>query len=115
VEGAGGKLIVMEEEQERIGQEAVEAVEKVSGPEDLIYCLYTSGSTGQPKGVLVEHRNVVRLLVNERMPFEFGAQDVWSMFHAYNFDFSVWEMYGALLRGGKLVVVPREVIWRGRR
>jgi amino acid adenylation domain-containing protein len=76
-------------------------------PDNLIYCLYTSGSTGTPKGVLLEHRNVTRLLVNDRLQFTFGADDVWTMFHTYCFDFSVWEMYGALLYGGKLVVVPR--------
>jgi amino acid adenylation domain-containing protein len=78
-------------------------------PDNLIYCLYTSGSTGTPKGVLLEHRNVVRLMVNSRLQFSFTADDVWTMFHSYNFDFSVWEMYGALLYGGKLVVVPRAV------
>jgi tyrocidine synthetase-3 len=70
------------------------------------YVIYTSGTTGQPKGVLVEHRQVVRLMVNDAHPFDFNAQDVWTMFHAYGFDFSVWEMYGALLYGGTLVVVP---------
>ncbi|MDD5627416.1 MAG: amino acid adenylation domain-containing protein, partial [Elusimicrobia bacterium] len=77
-------------------------------PEDLAYCIYTSGSTGRPKGVLMEHRSVVRLLKNERLPFDFGADDVWTLFHSYAFDFSVWEMYGALLFGGRLVVVPAE-------
>lgn len=80
-----------------------------STPDNLIYCLYTSGSTGTPKGVLLEHRNVVRLMVNDRLQFTFTADDVWTMFHSYCFDFSVWEMYGALLYGGKLVVVPRAV------
>ncbi|MGG1880736.1 AMP-binding protein, partial [Paenibacillus cisolokensis] len=66
-----------------------------------------SGTTGQPKGTVIEHRNVVRLMINDQMPFAFQEHDVWSMFHSYNFDFSVWEMYGALLYGGKVVVVPR--------
>lgn len=76
-------------------------------PSDLAYIIYTSGSTGTPKGVMIEHRNVVRLLVNDKMPFDFGASDTWTMFHSYCFDFSVWEMYGALLYGGKLVIVPK--------
>ena len=80
-----------------------------ASPTDLAYCIYTSGSTGKPKGVLVEHRNVVRLLVNDKLPFTFTPDDVWTMFHSYSFDFSVWEMYGALLYGGKLVMVPREL------
>jgi fengycin family lipopeptide synthetase B len=79
-------------------------------PSSLIYCIYTSGSTGQPKGVLLEHRNVVRLLINERQLFNFGEQDVWTMFHSYCFDFSVWEMYGALLYGGKVVIVAEPVM-----
>lgn len=81
----------------------------LSQPHDLIYCLYTSGSTGKPKGVLLQHRNVVRLLLNDRTLFDFNHKDIWTMFHSYCFDFSVWEMYGALLFGGKLVLVPEEV------
>ena len=78
-------------------------------PENLAYCIYTSGSTGQPKGALIEHRQVVRLMANDRAPFVFGPADVWTMFHSCCFDFSVWEMYGALLFGGRLVIVPRSV------
>ena len=76
-------------------------------PGNLAYIIYTSGSTGKPKGVMIEHRNVVRLLFNSRFPFEFSENDVWTMFHSFCFDFSVWEMYGALLRGGRLVLVPK--------
>nr|WP_237179257.1 non-ribosomal peptide synthetase [Paenibacillus sp. MMS18-CY102] len=78
----------------------------VSGPGHLAYVIYTSGSTGRPKGVLIEHRNVVRLLFNSRNLFDFGPSDTWTLFHSFCFDFSVWEMYGALLYGGKLVIVP---------
>jgi amino acid adenylation domain-containing protein/FkbM family methyltransferase len=80
-----------------------------AGPASLCYIIYTSGSTGRPKGVLIEHRNVVRLLFNDRFQFDLGERDVWTVFHSFAFDFSVWEMYGALLRGGRLVVVPREI------
>ncbi|MEK5235965.1 amino acid adenylation domain-containing protein [Paenibacillus sp. FSL L8-0470] len=75
-------------------------------PNDLAYVIYTSGTTGKPKGTMITHRNVVRLLFNDRMAFDFNERDVWTLFHSYCFDFSVWEMYGALLYGGKLVVVP---------
>ncbi|GEM_PF-1170817 len=80
---------------------------KAAMPRDLCYIIYTSGTTGQPKGVMIEHRNVVRLLFNDRFGFDFHSRDVWTLFHSYCFDFSVWEMYGALLYGGRLVIVPR--------
>ncbi|HKR15159.1 MAG TPA: amino acid adenylation domain-containing protein [Pyrinomonadaceae bacterium] len=79
-----------------------------ASPGNIAYCIYTSGSTGKPKGVLVEHRNVVRLLLNDKLQFDFSESDVWTMFHSYSFDFSVWEMYGALLYGGKLVIVSED-------
>ncbi|GAA3760253.1 amino acid adenylation domain-containing protein [Salinactinospora qingdaonensis] len=76
---------------------------------DLAYVIYTSGSTGTPKGVLVEHRNIVGLFEQTRQQFDFGPDDVWTMFHSVAFDFSVWEIWGALLHGGRLVIVPDEV------
>jgi amino acid adenylation domain-containing protein len=75
-------------------------------PHHLAYVIYTSGSTGKPKGVMVEHSNVVRLFSATQEWFHFNRGDVWTLFHSYAFDFSVWEMWGALLYGGKLVVVP---------
>ena len=86
-----------------------------NSPHDLAYIIYTSGSTGRPKGVMIEHRNVVRLMVNDRFPFAFDQNDVWSLFHSYCFDFSVWEMYGALLYGGRLVVIPHDATRDTRR
>ncbi|WP_197523362.1 non-ribosomal peptide synthetase [Actinokineospora pegani] len=74
-------------------------------PDHPAYIIYTSGSTGTPKGVVVPHRNVSRLLSATDHWFGFGAGDVWTLFHSYAFDFSVWELWGALLRGGTLVVV----------
>jgi amino acid adenylation domain-containing protein len=73
---------------------------------NLAYVIYTSGSTGHPKGTLISHHNVVRLFQATHHWFGFGPSDVWTLFHSYAFDFSVWEMWGALLHGGKLVVVP---------
>ena len=78
-------------------------------PDMPAYVIYTSGSTGTPKGVVVSHRNVVRLFAATQAWFQFGEGDVWSMFHSYAFDFSVWELWGALCHGGSVVVVPREV------
>lgn len=75
---------------------------------DLAYIIYTSGTTGKPKGVMIEHKNVVRLLFNEKMQFDFNNNDIWTMFHSYCFDFSVWEMYGALLYGGKLILISKD-------
>ncbi|MEU8975265.1 amino acid adenylation domain-containing protein [Streptomyces monashensis] len=72
------------------------------------YCIYTSGTTGRPKGVVLTHRNLVRLLVNDRLPFAFGPQDVWTMFHSYAFDFSVWELFGGLVHGGRVVLVSED-------
>ncbi|PFO64635.1 non-ribosomal peptide synthetase, partial [Bacillus cereus] len=81
-------------------------LDAVVKPNDLAYVIYTSGTTGKPKGTLIEHKNVVRLLFNNQNLFDFNANDTWMLFHSFCFDFSVWEMYGALLYGGKLVVVP---------
>ncbi|MEU7423417.1 amino acid adenylation domain-containing protein [Streptomyces sp. NPDC040750] len=80
-----------------------------TGPADIAYIIHTSGSTGRPKGVPVAHANVVRLFTAAAEHFDFGADDVWTLFHSYAFDFSVWEMWGALLHGGRLVVVPYAV------
>ncbi|MFE4519942.1 amino acid adenylation domain-containing protein, partial [Kitasatospora sp. NPDC056783] len=74
-------------------------------PDSPAYAIFTSGSTGRPKGVVVPHANVVRLFEQTRERFGFGAEDVWTLFHSYTFDFSVWELWGPLLHGGRLVVV----------
>ncbi|WP_245910083.1 non-ribosomal peptide synthetase, partial [Nocardia amikacinitolerans] len=74
-------------------------------PDNVAYVIYTSGSTGRPKGVAVAHRNVVRLFANTDRDFGFGPDDVWTLFHSYAFDFSVWELWGPLLFGGTVVVV----------
>lgn len=78
-------------------------------PDHLAYVIYTSGSTGKPKGCMITHRNVARLMLATEAWFGFGPTDVWTLFHSYAFDFSVWEIWGALLYGGRLVVVPHLV------
>jgi amino acid adenylation domain-containing protein len=83
-----------------------ETIQPVAGPEDLAYVIYTSGTTGKPKGSMITHRNVVRLFSQTERWFGFGAADTWCFFHSIAFDFSVWEIWGALLYGGRLVVVP---------
>ncbi|MFB6595228.1 amino acid adenylation domain-containing protein, partial [Streptomyces diastaticus] len=79
------------------------------GADSAAYVIYTSGSTGRPKGVVVTHGNVARLLHATEEEFAFGPADVWTMFHSYAFDFTVWELWGALAHGGRLVVVGLDV------
>lgn len=83
--------------------------EVINQGSSLAYCIYTSGSTGNPKGVLISHSNVMRLFQNVQPWFNFSEHDVWTLFHSYSFDFSIWEIFGALLYGGKLVVVPYDI------
>jgi len=80
-------------------------------PEDLCYIIYTSGSTGTPKGVMIQHNNVIRLFFSDRMIFDFSQEDIWVLYHSYSFDFSVWEIFGALLFGGKLIIPDKDIIY----
>ena len=77
--------------------------------QQLAYVIYTSGSTGKPKGVQVTHANATRLFTATEPWFAFDHNDTWTLFHSFAFDFSVWEIWGALLFGGRLVVVPYEI------
>lgn len=104
---SGTELVVYDEVLPEIADESIARVDSSATPDNLAYIIYTSGSTGKPKGVMIENRNVVRLLFNDRFQFDFTELDVWSIFHSFCFDFSVWEMYGALLFGGKAVIVPK--------
>ncbi|MEP5767386.1 amino acid adenylation domain-containing protein, partial [Nisaea sp.] len=78
-------------------------------PDRAAYVIYTSGSTGQPKGTVITHTNAMRLFTATDHWFGFGPEDVWTLFHSFAFDFSVWECWGALLHGGRLVIVPFDV------
>lgn len=102
-------VIALDEDWNLIGREPAANLDaRTLGlrPSHLAYVIYTSGSTGKPKGVMIEHRNVTRLFDATAQWFSFAARDVWTLFHSYAFDFSVWELWGALLYGGRVVVVP---------
>lgn len=100
------KVVCMDKEKEAIADCSGENPAQQSGPEDLAYVIYTSGSTGKPKGCQLTQANVTRLFSATDDWYRFNEQDVWTLFHSYAFDFSVWEIWGALFYGGKLVVVP---------
>jgi amino acid adenylation domain-containing protein len=102
----GVEVVSLDGAAEEISAESAENPESGAGPNSLAYVIYTSGSTGTPKGALIEHRNVARLFAATEAGFGFGENDVWTLFHSYAFDFSVWELWGALLYGGRLVIVP---------
>ncbi len=99
-------IVCLDRDRETLARASSGNPETKVGPEHLAYVIYTSGSTGKPKGVLVTHNNVARLFEATNAWFGFDSGDVWCLFHSYAFDFSVWELWGALLYGGRLVVVP---------
>ena len=79
-------------------------------PDEIAYIIYTSGTTGVPKGVAIAHHNVTRLLESLDADLDLSPGQVWTQCHSLAFDFSVWEIFGALLHGGRLVVVPESVV-----
>ncbi|WP_231912381.1 non-ribosomal peptide synthetase [Rhodococcus sp. EPR-157] len=103
-----GRVLVLDAD-ERIADQSTEPLPVNVGWNNTAYVIYTSGSTGKPKGVLVPHRSVLELMANTASVFDFGPSDVWTMFHSFAFDFSVWELWGPLLHGGTLVIVDRDV------
>ncbi|MCL2534946.1 MAG: amino acid adenylation domain-containing protein, partial [Nocardiaceae bacterium] len=78
-------------------------------PDNAAYVIYTSGSTGRPKGVQVTHRSVVSLLVNAHTDFDLRPTDIWTIFHSFAFDVSVFEVWGPLSTGATTVIVDPEV------
>lgn len=87
-------------------QEIDDNLPSLSSSNTAAYMIYTSGSTGKPKGVVVTHANVLHLFEATQPLYHFNQSDVWTLFHSYAFDFSVWELWGALLYGGQLIIVP---------
>ncbi|WP_256715327.1 amino acid adenylation domain-containing protein, partial [Mycobacterium colombiense] len=104
----GFDLIVIDVNDEAVEAQPSTAV-SVPAPDDLAHIIYTSGTTGVPKGVAVTHHNVAQLFDSLQIGVELKPGQVWTQFHSYAFDFSVWEIWGALLHGGRLVVVPESV------
>jgi amino acid adenylation domain-containing protein len=102
----GTAIVCLDSDREHIEKQAAENPGVHVLPENAAYVIYTSGSTGKPKGVAVTHGNVLRLFTETQAWFNFSQHDVWTLFHSYAFDFSVWEMWGGLLHGGKIVIVP---------
>ena len=103
---ATGHVVLLDGDSPAISHEHATNPDSGVTSNDLAYVIYTSGSTGRPKGTLISHHNVMRLFTSTQHWFGFSAADVWTLFHSCAFDFSVWEMWGALLHGGRLVVVP---------
>jgi amino acid adenylation domain-containing protein/non-ribosomal peptide synthase protein (TIGR01720 family) len=103
------KIVCLDGDKSAFSQNSKENPASGTTAENLAYIIYTSGSTGIPKGVLVPHSNVVRLFAATESRYNFNEQDVWTLFHSYAFDFSVWEIWGALLYGGRLAIVPYSV------
>jgi amino acid adenylation domain-containing protein len=99
-------VICLDSDWTKIGQEPSWNPPSGATGNNAAYVIYTSGSTGKPKGVVVTHQNVVRLFKQTEHWYGFDSSDVWTLFHSYTFDFSVWELWGALFYGGRLVVVP---------
>ncbi|HVS00719.1 MAG TPA: amino acid adenylation domain-containing protein, partial [Thermoanaerobaculia bacterium] len=94
-------VVRLDADRDSLAAESPEDLEDGPEPENVAYVIYTSGSTGKPKGVPVTHANVARLLSSTDFWFGFGPDDVWTLFHSYAFDFSVWEIWGALAYGGR--------------
>ena len=104
----GCDLLVIDVEDPRIQAQPTTTL-PYPAPEDIAYIIYTSGTTGVPKGVAIAHYNTTALMESLTAGLELGPGQVWAQWHSLAFDVSVWEIWGALLHGGRLVVVPEPV------
>ncbi|MGV0607697.1 non-ribosomal peptide synthetase, partial [Mycolicibacterium sp. XJ1904] len=108
LDGHGVPVIDVDVDDDRLAEFSPTGL-PVPAPDDVAYLTYTSGTTGVPKAVVVTHRNVTQLLSPLHASLPAGAGQVWSQWHSLVFDVSVWEIWGALLHGGRLVVVPEAI------
>jgi amino acid adenylation domain-containing protein len=108
-EGTAASVVMADAHASVIARERGEDLAATARPDNAAYVIYTSGSTGRPKGVVISHANVAGLFAAAADWLKPSDRDVWTLFHSHTFDFSVWEMWGALLFGGRLVVVPQQV------
>ncbi|MAE67645.1 MAG: hypothetical protein CMJ18_25610 [Phycisphaeraceae bacterium] len=106
--GTGATVVSLDTDWSAISGQPPDTPDCRATGDDLMYVIFTSGSTGPPKGVMVTHRNVVHLYRGLPPSLCFDATDIWTMFHSCAFGFSVWEIWGALIHGGRLIVLPTE-------
>ncbi|HTG43781.1 MAG TPA: AMP-binding protein, partial [Verrucomicrobiae bacterium] len=109
VSGFMGQILCLDSDYQSVASQPLTAPAGAMSRDDAAYVIYTSGSTGQPKGVTVSHHNVLRLFEATDHWFSFTHQDVWTLFHSFAFDFSVWELWGALFYGGTVIVIPHSI------
>ncbi len=111
--GSQNKLVVLslddKEKQNPFKNQSDHNLTPINSIDNLAYVIYTSGTTGLPKGSSHTHRNICRLFESTNHWYNFNEDDVWSLYHSYVFDFSVWEMWGSLLYNGKLIIVPYDI------
>jgi amino acid adenylation domain-containing protein len=107
----GMQVVSLESDDEDIATMSLDSPPAHAFPDSAAYIIYTSGSTGRPKGVVATHHNVAQLFQASEDKFHFSERDVWALFHSSAFDLSVWEIWGALLYGGRVVIVP---YWESR-
>lgn len=103
------KALLLDQLQSELAVQPSHNPEPLADADSRAYVIYTSGTTGKPKGVLIPHSNVIRLFTATEQWYSFGEQDVWTVFHSFAFDFSVWELWGALFYGGRAIVVPSRI------